>query len=78
MKSFIIAAVVLSVLGKEAIAWGGLFNRFSPELLANMGYGGHGGFIQVTIRKTHAKMTGYFGAKVSPRTLHVRLCITSK
>lgn len=49
MRSFIMAAVVLGILGKEAIAWGGLFNRFSPELLANMGYGGHGGFIQVTI-----------------------------
>lgn len=24
-------------------AWGGLFNRFSPEMLANMGYGSHGG-----------------------------------
>ncbi|KAF7998553.1 hypothetical protein HCN44_010961 [Aphidius gifuensis] len=23
-------------------AWGGLFNRFSPEMLSNLGYGGHG------------------------------------
>ncbi|KAI5732326.1 hypothetical protein M8J77_025068 [Diaphorina citri] len=22
-------------------AWGGLFNRFSPEMLTNLGYGGH-------------------------------------
>ena len=25
-------------------AWGGLFNRFSPEMLSNMGYGAHGGY----------------------------------
>lgn len=37
------------LLGHKAHAWGGLFNRFSPEMLANMGYGGHGGFIQVSI-----------------------------
>ena len=24
-------------------AWGGLFNRFNPSMLSNMGYGGHGG-----------------------------------
>lgn len=35
--------VVLCVLGHQVNAWGGLFNRFSPEMLANMGYGGHGG-----------------------------------
>jgi hypothetical protein len=35
------------LLGHKAHGWGGLFNRFSPEMLANMGYGGHGGFIQV-------------------------------
>lgn len=26
-------------------AWGGLFNRFSPEMLSNLGYGGHGGYM---------------------------------
>ncbi|CAH1364563.1 hypothetical protein MTP99_000932 [Tenebrio molitor] len=36
------------LLGHKAHGWGGLFNRFSPEMLANMGYGGHGGFIQRT------------------------------
>ncbi|XP_044264103.1 prohormone-3 isoform X1 [Tribolium madens] len=36
------------LLGHKTHAWGGLFNRFSPEMLANMGYGGHGGFIQRT------------------------------
>ena len=25
-------------------AWGGLFNRFSPEMLSNLGYGSHGGY----------------------------------
>ncbi|KAK6618490.1 Prohormone-3 [Polyplax serrata] len=25
-------------------AWGGLFNRFSPEMLSNLGYGGRGGY----------------------------------
>lgn len=24
--------------------WGGLFNRFSPEMLSNLGYGSHGGY----------------------------------
>ncbi|XP_014230083.1 prohormone-3 [Trichogramma pretiosum] len=38
-----------SGVGKVA-AWGGLFNRFSPEMLSNMGYGGgaghgNGGFL---------------------------------
>lgn len=26
-------------------AWGGLFNRFSPEMLSNLGYGSHGDHI---------------------------------
>ncbi|XP_032688297.1 ITG-like peptide isoform X2 [Odontomachus brunneus] len=26
-------------------AWGGLFNRFSPEMLSNLGYGGHGSYM---------------------------------
>lgn len=25
----------------QSAAWGGLFNRFSPEMLTNLGYGGH-------------------------------------
>lgn len=36
-----IGAILL--LGGSVNAWGGLFNRFSPEMLANMGYGSHGG-----------------------------------
>ncbi|KAJ8687179.1 hypothetical protein QAD02_022973 [Eretmocerus hayati] len=41
----LIALVALaSSLSIGVEAWGGLFNRFSPEMLSNMGYGGHGGF----------------------------------
>lgn len=47
MKGLIVL-IAVCVLGKQADAWGGLFNRFSPEMLANMGYGGHSGFIQVS------------------------------
>ncbi|KAJ1527290.1 hypothetical protein ONE63_008810 [Megalurothrips usitatus] len=39
------AAVVLAVWAAPCAAWGGVFNRFSPEMLSNLGYGGgHGGF----------------------------------
>ncbi|KAL1497556.1 hypothetical protein ABEB36_008497 [Hypothenemus hampei] len=41
MKSFAALMAVLLVVNRVS-AWGGLFNRFSPEMLANMGYGGHG------------------------------------
>lgn len=44
MKStamWIVFGTVL-VLGESVNAWGGLFNRFSPEMLANMGYSGGG------------------------------------
>ncbi|XP_046410543.1 prohormone-3 [Neodiprion fabricii] len=47
MKSYTGVALVLvacSVMQlREVHGWGGLFNRFSPEMLANLGYGGHGG-----------------------------------
>lgn len=49
MKSLLIPLLAICLLGRHVAAWGGLFNRFSPEMLANMGYGGHGGFIQVNI-----------------------------
>lgn len=45
MKSPIIWLVLVGgilLFGGTANAWGGLFNRFSPEMLANMGYGSHG------------------------------------
>lgn len=35
--------VAIQVL-QPANAWGGLFNRFSPEMLSNLGYGSHGSF----------------------------------
>lgn len=35
---FVVAVVLLGVLG-GAHAWGGLFNRFSSDMLANLGYG---------------------------------------
>lgn len=38
-----ICGVMLAIAGTNVHAWGGLFNRFSPEMLSNMGYGGHGG-----------------------------------
>lgn len=34
-----LVAVAMSV-APVAHGWGGLFNRFSPEMLANLGYGG--------------------------------------
>lgn len=42
MKGVIVAVVLIILVSRHADAWGGLFNRFSPETLANMGYGGHG------------------------------------
>jgi hypothetical protein len=45
MKSPVLWAFVGIILhcGGTANAWGGLFNRFSPEMLTNLGYGSHGG-----------------------------------
>lgn len=42
-------------------AWGGLFNRFSPEMLSNLGYGGHGAaykpsYLQVNIYTFHTQV----------------------
>nr|CAD7265557.1 unnamed protein product [Timema shepardi] len=44
MKAEMLLSVLLVVsLGsRPGDAWGGLFNRFSPEMLSNLGYGGHG------------------------------------
>lgn len=44
MKSVTAFLAVLLVVQRVS-AWGGLFNRFSPEMLANLGYGGHGGVV---------------------------------
>ena len=35
--------LVLCFSLSSVTAWGGLFNRFNPSMLSNMGYGGHGG-----------------------------------
>lgn len=43
----LIMVIAISLVGRQAEAWGGLFNRFSPEMLTNMGYGAHGGYINV-------------------------------
>ncbi|XP_029709042.1 prohormone-3 isoform X3 [Aedes albopictus] len=45
MKATALWAAIGAILifSGTANAWGGLFNRFSPEMLANMGYGSHGG-----------------------------------
>ncbi|XP_063227827.1 ITG-like peptide [Bacillus rossius redtenbacheri] len=42
MKLLLLSAVALLAATSPALAWGGLFNRFSPEMLSNLGYGGHG------------------------------------
>lgn len=67
MKHTAICVVFGAILlcGESVTAWGGLFNRFSPEMLANLGYGGsHGGgmhpYYQVNILNkytygTHAR-----------------------
>lgn len=36
-------AAMLMAGGDPVSAWGGVFNRFTPELLGNLGYGGVGG-----------------------------------
>lgn len=58
MKSTLLWMVVGATLlfGESVNAWGGIFNRFSPEMLTNMGYGSHSGggyhpFYQVSFIK---------------------------
>ncbi|XP_076241549.1 space blanket [Calliopsis andreniformis] len=36
---------LMSTVKFEVEAWGGLFNRFSPEMLSNLGYGGHSDYM---------------------------------
>lgn len=46
MKSTLVWIIVGTVLmcgGDSVSAWGGVFNRFTPELLGNLGYGGGSG-----------------------------------
>jgi len=54
MRSLLSGTLALLAVLNSVSAWGGLFNRFSPEMLSNLGYGGHGGyraqpFLQVSI-----------------------------
>ncbi len=39
----LISVAALASLPSETEAWGGLFNRFNPSMLSNLGYGGSGG-----------------------------------
>lgn len=66
MKANLSAALMLLVLSSfvdEGVdAWGGLFNRFSPEMLSNMGYGAHGGYpgkssTYLQVRSNHYYLT---------------------
>jgi hypothetical protein len=42
--AFVLAVLAAYCLaGSTVNAWGGLFNRFNPSMLSNLGYGGHGG-----------------------------------
>jgi hypothetical protein len=54
MRSLLSGTLALLAVLNSVSAWGGLFNRFSPEMLSNLGYGGHGcyraqPFLQVSI-----------------------------
>jgi hypothetical protein len=42
-RALLAFAAVLSLGCSTVTAWGGLFNRFNPSMLSNLGYGGHGG-----------------------------------
>lgn len=47
MRTCVALAVVAlaSTMHFGVDAWGGLFNRFSPEMLSNLGYGGHSDYM---------------------------------
>jgi len=40
----LLVALCASALYGGAQAWGGLFNRFNPSMLSNLGYGSSGGY----------------------------------
>ncbi|XP_011150602.1 ITG-like peptide isoform X1 [Harpegnathos saltator] len=60
-------------------AWGGLFNRFSPEMLSNLGYGGHGsymnrpGLLQQSLSDGYNGMYGE-GAEPTEEPCYERKC----
>lgn len=44
-----VTVVVLAITVNFGVeGWGGLFNRFSPEMLSNLGYGSHGDYMSKT------------------------------
>ena len=46
---FAVTVVVLAITVHFGVeGWGGLFNRFSPEMLSNLGYGSHGDYMSKT------------------------------
>ncbi|XP_011296820.1 prohormone-3 [Fopius arisanus] len=53
----IVVAVILAMNG-GADAWGGLFNRFTPEMLSNLGYGGQGGYKPSYLQRP---LVGHYG-----------------
>ena len=44
MFSLVLLAVASLAAAPGAEAWGGLFNRFNPSMLSNLGYGSAGGY----------------------------------
>lgn len=42
LLKFTLTVLTLAAGIERAVSWGGRFNRFSPEMLSNMGYGGYG------------------------------------
>lgn len=52
--------VFMSTMHFGVDAWGGLFNRFSPEMLSNLGYGGHGGYLSRSRLLQVCRSSNYF------------------
>ncbi|XP_035718414.1 prohormone-3-like [Vespa mandarinia] len=62
MQASITVALIalMSTMHFGVDAWGGLFNRFSPEMLSNLGYGGHGGYLSRS-RLLQGPLSGGYG-----------------
>lgn len=52
--------VFMSTMHFGVDAWGGLFNRFSPEMLSNLGYGSHGGYLSRSRLLQVCRSSNYF------------------
>ncbi|XP_012274028.1 prohormone-3 [Orussus abietinus] len=65
-------------------AWGGLFNRFSPEMLSNMGYGGHGDYQGRTSSFLQRPLSGSYGnsyeaeAEAEEEPCYGKRCVTNE